>query len=99
MEKNILLEKINEIFSKHMNYSDFKLSLQQEDKNCWVITLSQMYRYVDVEFEHLLKLSELFNTKKINIGDKWHTEGCETCDYGSKYSLSIYILKSQLNIE
>lgn len=50
-----------------------------------------MYNFVDVQFSHLEVLSKLFKTKNINIGSKFAREGCDTCDYGPSYSLTIYI--------
>lgn len=62
-----------------------------EHKNYYHLELNQMYNYVDVSFEDLEFLSKLFNTKKINFNHGSHYSGCETCDYGSSYTLNIFI--------
>jgi hypothetical protein len=53
-------------------------------------TISQMYEYVACRFEHLKAVSELCGTDHINL-DKEHSDGCESCDYGSSYQLDLYI--------
>lgn len=40
---------------------------------------------------HLQKLSDLFGTQNISLGDNVDISGCETCDYGSKYGYEIVI--------
>jgi hypothetical protein len=50
-----------------------------------------MYDYVDVQFDQLMKISELAQTRKINIGDKTSRGGCETCDFGSSYQIRLHL--------
>jgi hypothetical protein len=59
--------------------------------NSLSIKISRMYEYVDVQFEHLSRLSEMFGTRAINIGDKVSWPGCETCDHGSSYQVTIRV--------
>lgn len=54
------------------------------------IGISRMYEYVDLEFRHLMQLAEFFDTDNINE-DRYHSDGCETCDYGSCYSIDLTI--------
>lgn len=65
-----------------------KLSVLGDDVK---VEVSQMYEYVDVSFDDLEALSNLFHTRKINFKNSYYYEGCETCDYGSKYAVDIYI--------
>ncbi len=63
------------------------------------IKFSQMYEYINLSFETLLALSEIFQTKKIDIGDRENYSGCETCDYGSSYQVSVRIGNSPVCFE
>lgn len=35
-------------------------------------------------------MAELFGTRDIDT-DQWHTDGCETCDFGSNYEVEFLI--------
>jgi len=58
-------------------------------------------RYVSVEVEHdnsmtltlkdLIKISEFFGTTNINEETQYSSGGCDTCDYGSVYTLRFVI--------
>lgn len=52
-----------------------------------------MYEYVRVDFEDLERLSEIFDTRKINLRERSFEAGCETCDYGSSYEVHFTIIK------
>lgn len=53
-------------------------------------TVTQMYSYVVCNLAELKALSELCGTDHINL-DKDRFGGCETCDYGSRYEIDIFI--------
>jgi hypothetical protein len=55
-----------------------------------VISIKQMYNYVPLNFARLLKVSEFFDTKNIN-DSRYHRGGCETCDYGSSYEITLTV--------
>lgn len=59
------------------------------------LELSRMYDYIELQFEHLLKISKFFGTKNIADADRSHYSGCETCDYGSKYSFTLNIRRNK----
>lgn len=42
-------------------------------------------------FETLEALSEIFGSRKINVGDINGGGGCETCGYGGQYTLNVYV--------
>lgn len=57
------------------------------------ITFSKMYRFdreAPFNFDDLAYLSNLLGTRDINIGSENYREGCETCDYGSRASISVF---------
>jgi hypothetical protein len=60
------------------------------------IEIARMYAYVPLTFAILMELAEFFGTKNIGEGykDKW--DGCESCDYGSKYMLNL-VVRSEEN--
>ena len=57
------------------------------------IVIARMYDFVEFDFELLEMLSKIFNTKKINVGDRYSRPGCETCDHGSSYRLNFSVDK------
>lgn len=88
-----LNEQVTKVFNTKNPYRDFEVELEStKNGQNYTVTLSQMYEYVDVTFEQLEQLSKVFETKNINIGeDRESYGGCESCDYGSKYTLRIYV--------
>lgn len=76
--------------------NDEVLKITFKDKDSLEIELSQMYEYLEVQinYETLKKVSEFFETENINV-DQDFSSGCETCDYGSKYTHTFYIKKME----
>lgn len=56
-----------------------------------IITVTNMYEYVDITFDHLEAISKLLKTENINIGTKDYESGCDTCDYGSEYWIDLHV--------
>lgn len=54
------------------------------------IEVSDMYESPGLQFSQLRALADFFDTDNIS-NDTWNEAGCETCDYGSKYSVTLYI--------
>jgi len=85
------------------DYSDLEIELMKTEISPQLyeyrIKFSQMYEYVNLSFETLLALSEIFQTKKIDIGERENWGGCETCDYGSKYQVSVRVGNSPVCFE
>lgn len=88
---------------------EFKVMLQgifSDVENCSIfvtpkeinISISNMYSAPTLNFDTLLKLSEMFGTTSINVDD-FSNEGCETCDYGSEYGHNLQIMKATKMIE
>lgn len=73
--------------------------VKNSESYAYALNITQMYEFVDINFDFLEKLSKMFETKNINIGDKESRAGCETCDYGSSYSLTIYIKNSKITLD
>ena len=58
--------------------------------NVYSIHIKQMYEYVAVNFRFLSAISQYFNTDNIH-DERYSRDGCETCDYGSSYEVTITV--------
>lgn len=97
MNKEDLLNKIKEIFADDAyTQPTYKLGITQSEVQ---LLIKKMYKHVEIKFIHLDKLSELFETKDINLGDKESYGGCITCDFGSSYKQTIYIKDYKIKID
>lgn len=56
----------------------------------FTIKVERMYEFVDLNFARLCRVSEFFGTKQIN-DSRYSSEGCETCDYGSRYEITLTV--------
>lgn len=83
---SISIYKINEKNLKKSNHFEYRLEI------------STMYSYIDFGFDFLEAVSKIFNTKQINFQHGTAMSGCETCDYGSRYTMELYIKKSDVEI-
>lgn len=74
------------------DYTNSSVEVTYNPKNhSGSVTLMQEYDYVNFDFEFLEKLSKIFKTKKIDVGDRYAREGCPTCDHGSSYEITFTI--------
>lgn len=80
-------EEIKKIFDK----DDVEIEYNQK---CGEIKISRSYEYFSLKFSHLEKLSKLLGTEEISVSksDDVRT-GCDTCGYGSCYSIVLTIPK------
>lgn len=46
---------------------------------------------VGIDFDRLLKMVEFFGTKEIDIDNSFSSGGCDTCSYGSAYTMEFTI--------
>lgn len=63
------------------------------------VIVSQMYDFVELKFPMLNELSDLFQTDHINVGERNQIDGCESCDFGSSYTIKFNIKSFKLDIE
>ena len=101
MLESEFINKVKEIFGPTSPYRDFSVSLENYNSATGelVIRISQMYEFVDVTFDQLAKLSELTQTRKINLQERTSYGGCETCDHGSSYQVPIYLQEFWIPLE
>lgn len=81
-------EEIEQFFKTHISDADIEIN---RDTRLIKISVSQMYEYVPNGFQELKKIGEFFGTDKVNGSDKDYYSGCETCDYGSSYTVNFII--------
>lgn len=98
---NDLYESIEKLF-KLSKYCDGKITIRRysrdNDDNAIEIKVSQMYKYVDLNFYQLMGLSKIFGTECIDV-DNYSYAGCDTCDYGSSYIKTIQIWNITKNLD
>lgn len=89
-------EEIMEFFEKLVGE---RLSTKGDEKSLGItihkngnieVELYKMYDYFGINYQSLKKISEFFDTENIDV-DQSSTRGCETCDYGFKYTHTFYI--------
>ena len=56
----------------------------------WNVQVWQSYDYIQVPLIALLEMAAAFETNDIT-SDLYGQSGCETCDYGSKYTTTWYV--------
>jgi hypothetical protein len=70
-------------------WPDAAITVRQKGEG-WEVTVSAMYEAPGLSFANLCDLAEFFETKAIH-DDRFGSEGCETCDYGSEYGFRLRI--------
>ena len=88
---NRTVAEITEFFAKTFNVGKTEISVNIGPKRCLVkIDTKNIYSF-GVSYDMLLKLSEFFGTKSIDLNDFSKTRGCESCDYGAVFSMRFNI--------
>lgn len=83
MTKDQLKEKVHEIFDDAEN-----VEVRLYDDRI-EIDISAMYESPGRDLPKLIRLSEIVNTKEINDQSSFGHGGCDSCDYGSKYGVTL----------
>lgn len=71
--------------------SPYKRDVDTNKPNLVRVSVSNMYEAPGLSFKILMDLAEFFGTKNIVDVDKFHSGGCETCDYGSESGFTLEI--------
>ena len=74
----------------HSSYDDFRMEVPVCKKDHIQVKLVRMYEFVPVNGPTLFTLANIFGTKEINV-NQYSTSGCETCDWGSSYEVTLDI--------
>lgn len=98
MTKRKTDEQVTEFFQKlvtsqnrYKKCIDVKVTKKPGRAPRYSVKVSEMYEYpLGLSFVQLKEISEFFGTDKIDI-DRYSYGGCDTCDYGSSYELTLEI--------
>lgn len=86
-----IIEKMTEIFSDEFrHYAEPEIKVEFNSEELVIVSIEQMYEYVSINLSHLIKVANFFDTMKIN-DSRYAAGGCETCDYGSSYKITLTI--------
>lgn len=83
-EKLEIKTKIAEILSKDYDSEPHEIVVRDG-----VIELERMYQYVTVTFKQLTEIAKVLGTDEINLSNGESYGGCESCDYGSSYTVEL----------
>lgn len=82
--------KVRELFpelDESFTYGKVRVDISKDKKRV-VLELSTMYSFLELQFSHLKKLSEFLSCNEIS-DSRTSTSGCDTCDYGSSYNITL----------
>lgn len=85
---------LKEQFGRHVNIKIVNTIV--DNNNYLEIRLSKSYDYPEVNFKFLKQLSEIVGSDEIN-DERFSMSGCETCDYGSNYEITLSIKNHKLH--
>ena len=85
-------QAIKDVFSSYqVEKAEFTFATKEDG---YYVSVCKMYEYV--EFKHGIstlqgfqKIAEILECKDGDEVDRWSSGGCETCDYGSRYSYTL----------
>ena len=79
--KEDIIKLYKDTFTEEYIEPDFAVEINDK-----TIRVARMYEYLPFNTKFLFKLAEMVGTDNLNV-DKYHRDGCETCDYGSSYTM------------
>jgi len=92
IDTNKLENKILAHFKDENSFVELRVKVSyNQNSNTAEVTIKREYDFINFDFEFLEKLSRLFQTKKIDVGNRQSYGGCETCDHGSSYEITFHI--------
>ena len=90
MNPKLTIEEI-EAKAKEIWLDADSIKVEEPTKGIIHITLSAMYEAPGRSLKQLILLSEFFGTTEIEEADNFSLPGCESCDYGSRYGVTLEI--------
>lgn len=73
--------------ASQFDHQEVEITLDNKQKHVF-IRVTRMYNYVPLSFSIMKQISEKLGCREIN-DEREHSSGCETCDYGSRYSICL----------
>ena len=94
-----VLAKVEQIWPEVNEESDRSIygATVTPEVNGWRIEMKTMYGYVRLTLDRLMALSAFMGTKNIDTVDQYSSDGCDTCDYGSLYTLALSVRPETAN--
>lgn len=90
-------DEIRAVFAPRVT-QDFTATLN-ERLGSLHLTVSQMYEYVPCGMKQILSLCRIFESEDVLSDGQYHRDGCETCDYGSSYTVEFIVKDVPLSPE
>jgi hypothetical protein len=84
-----VVEFVNLLFKPEYEGDKVGISVRR-DGLAYVIKVERMYGFVPVSLASLLSLARFFDTLNIN-DSRYSQHGCDTCDYGSSYEVTLTV--------
>lgn len=85
------MEKILEVVKKIVDPDEQLESEFREILGGFEVEFWEMYERPQITFDKLKQISEAFSTDLIDLSDGRSYGGCDTCDYGSSYGVTITV--------
>jgi hypothetical protein len=60
-------------------------------KDCVDLEITSMYQAPGLSLARMNAIAKFFDAKDVNDVDQIAQQGCETCDYGSKYGFTLRV--------
>lgn len=71
---------------------DLKVEIRELNR-CTNIEVSSMYEYPETEEKVGSVLTSFYAPRKVKFAHRWMQAGCQTCNYGSEYTLEFDVEK------
>ncbi len=81
----------------HVSEEDYDAKLTKRDDTSFTFQYATMYDCPPLSYAILRDWVEFFGTEEIDTSDTIDNNGCETCDYGSKYGFNVIIANATRN--
>lgn len=88
--KNITNKQLEKFLLKNLDIKDCQLYLNKY-KNNWTVEIIRENEYFSFGYPEMKKIAEIMETDKISTSEFYKSDGCSTCDYGARYSVTFMI--------
>jgi hypothetical protein len=99
--KSLEVKSFMDILNKGLPYetASYERIEPRWDGKTLTIEVKRMYEYVTITTMMLMEMVQWFGTMGIDVVDKYSYPGCETCDYGSSYTVTLIVQNPSKNVE
>lgn len=97
MEETVLAAlKGSDIKGSDIEGWDLEVEIHELNR-CTNIEISAMYDYPEPEAKVLEVLGQIFAPRKVEQTHRWMNAGCDTCNWGSEYTLEFDVEKPEVD--